>query len=44
MDDKKICALQKGGEAPLSVDDVNKMVDIAFEKAAEIRKILEGVN
>jgi len=44
IDDKKICALQKGGSEPLSVDDVNKIVDIAFEKAAEIRKILEKVN
>ncbi|MEM3690453.1 MAG: RNA-binding protein, partial [Candidatus Micrarchaeia archaeon] len=35
-----ICALQKGGDSPLTMEDVNRMIDIAVEKAAEIRKKL----
>ncbi|MBN2454252.1 RNA-binding protein, partial [Candidatus Woesearchaeota archaeon] len=35
-----LCAMQKGGDQPLTVDDVDKMVGIAIEKAAELRKVL----
>lgn len=35
-----ISALQKGGEAPLSVAEVGKMVDLALEKASFLRKEL----
>ena len=34
----EICALQKGGSAPLSVEDIGMMVDLALEKAPELRK------
>ncbi len=34
-----LCALQKGGDAPLSADDINKMVEIAIEKGKELRKL-----
>jgi len=34
------CALQKGGVAPLSVDDLDKMIGIAIDAAADIRKAL----
>jgi exosome complex component RRP42 len=35
--DGNLCALQKGGDAPLTQDDVGKMVDIALEKATFLR-------
>jgi len=36
----KICSLQKGGNGPISVDDISKMIDLALEKAKELRAIL----
>lgn len=36
----EICALQKGGEVPLTIEEVDEMVGIALEKAAELRKKL----
>jgi len=38
--DGKICALQKGGEVPLTVEDISQMVDIALDKAEEMRKYI----
>lgn len=38
--DRTICAMQKGGESPLSSDDISKMVDIATEKQKELRKLI----
>lgn len=38
LDENKLCALQKGGNSPLTQKDIDKMVEIAFEKAAELRK------
>ncbi|MBR9691121.1 exosome complex protein Rrp42 [Candidatus Woesearchaeota archaeon] len=35
-----LCAMQKGGDEPLSADDVDDMVKIAVKKADEIRKKL----
>ncbi len=35
--DDKICAMQKGGDNPLTSEDINKMVDIAFKKQKELR-------
>ena len=40
MADGTLCALQKGGENPLSTDEINKMVEIGIEKAKELRKDL----
>ena len=41
-----ISAMQKGGEMPLTIDEVGKMVDIALEKAkflrAEVDKTVKG--
>ncbi|MBT4446199.1 exosome complex protein Rrp42 [archaeon] len=37
-----ISALQKGGEQPITIDDVSKMVDIALEKAAMLRKAYDA--
>ncbi len=36
-----ISALQKGGVAPLSIEDIDKMLDIALEKANFLRKELQ---
>jgi len=33
-----ISAMQKGGESPITMDEVDRMLDIAMEKSAEIRK------
>ncbi len=35
-----VCALQKGGEAPLSPEEVDKMIDIALKLAPTLRKAL----
>ncbi|MEK6857902.1 MAG: exosome complex protein Rrp42 [Nanoarchaeota archaeon] len=35
-----ICALQKGGADSLTQEEIKNMVDIAMEKASEIRKLL----
>lgn len=40
LEDETLCALQKGGPAPLSAEDIDKMVDIALEKGKELRKLL----
>ncbi len=39
-EDGEICAMQKGGNSQLSVEDVEKMVEIAIEKGKELRKLL----
>jgi len=39
--DGRICALQKGGEKSLSMNDIDKMVDIAIRKGKELRKLLK---
>jgi len=36
-----ICAMQKGGEEPLSAEEIEKMVDIGLAKTKELRKVLE---
>lgn len=40
LEDGTLCALQKGGSTPLTVDDINKMIDISLEKGKELRKLL----
>jgi len=40
IEDGTLCALQKGGDFPLSVEDIDKMLDIGIEKAKELRKRL----
>lgn len=44
LDENTICALQKGGDAPLKSEDIKKMVDIAFKTAKKIRDLLAKVN
>jgi len=36
----KICALQKGGDMPVTTEDIKKMIDIAFDKSKELKKII----
>ena len=40
MEDGTLCAMQKGGDFPLTVEDINKMLDIGIEKARELRGYL----
>ncbi len=40
IEDGTLCALQKGGDMPINDEDVDKMVDIALDKAKELRKCL----
>ncbi|MBI4145799.1 exosome complex protein Rrp42 [Candidatus Woesearchaeota archaeon] len=35
-----VCAMQKGGDAPLSVDEIDKMIEIAQKLAPTLRKAL----
>ncbi len=39
-EDSTICALQKGGDSPITVDDINRMTDIALEKSKFLRGLL----
>jgi len=39
-DDGNICALQKGGTEPLSVESLERAIETASRKAAELRKLL----
>jgi len=41
LSDGTLCAMQKGGDVPLSAEDVVKMVDIALEKGKELRKLVK---
>lgn len=43
LNDGTICSLQKGGDEPLTVNETEKMFDLATKKGAEIRKIIEKV-
>ncbi|MBT3406768.1 exosome complex protein Rrp42 [Candidatus Woesearchaeota archaeon] len=42
LSDGVICALQKGGDATLTVEDVDKMTDLAIAKAKDLRSKLGG--
>lgn len=35
-----LCALQKGGDDPLTVDEIMQMVELGIKKGAELRKLL----
>lgn len=38
LEDGTLCALQKGGDLPLTVEEISKMIDLAIKKGDEIRK------
>lgn len=40
-EDGKICAMQKGFDTQLSLDDIDKMIDISVEKAKFLRGLLK---
>ena len=40
IEDGTLCALQKGGDYPLTIDDIKKMLDIGIEKGKELRNYL----
>ncbi len=39
-EDGTLCALQKGGDNPLTAEDIDKMVGIGIEKSKELKKLL----
>lgn len=39
-EDGNICALQKQGSSGLTIDEIEKMVDLAIEKSEELRKLV----
>lgn len=39
-EDGELCALQKGGDGALTEQDISRMMEIALEKAGELRKLL----
>lgn len=41
LSDGTLCALQKGGDYPLTDEDIAKMVDIGIEKGKELRKLVK---
>ncbi|MBW2993060.1 exosome complex protein Rrp42 [Candidatus Woesearchaeota archaeon] len=38
--DGNLCAMQKGGDEPLTAEEVMKMIDIASDKSKELRKLI----
>ncbi len=40
IEDESICSLQKGGEETLSLEEIDKMIDIATKHAKQLRKAL----
>ena len=40
MQDGTLCAMQKGGDAALTSEEVSQMIDLALKKAKELRKAL----
>lgn len=41
LSDGTLCAMQKGGDYPLTAEDISKMVDIGVEKGKELRKLVK---
>ncbi|MEK6839341.1 MAG: exosome complex protein Rrp42, partial [Nanoarchaeota archaeon] len=41
LEDGRVCAMQKGGDMELTVEEINHMVDLAQKKSKELRKVLE---
>jgi len=41
LSNDSLCSLQKGGNYPLTVEDIDKMISIAIEKARELREYLK---
>ena len=41
LSDGTLCAMQKGGDYPLTSEDIAKMIDIGIEKGKELRKLVK---
>ncbi len=41
LEDGKLCAMQKGGDAPLTIAEIGSMVDLAVKTAKDLRKKLK---
>ena len=41
LSDGTLCALQKGGDCPLTAEDISKMIDLGVEKGKELRKLVK---
>lgn len=41
LSDGTLCAMQKGGDYPLTSEDIAKMIDIGVEKGKELRKLVK---
>jgi exosome complex component RRP42 len=41
IDDDRLCSIQKGGVGTLSIEDIEKMVELAVHKSREIRKLIK---
>ena len=41
IDDGRICGMQKGGDDTLTIEDVEKMIDLSIKKGDEIRKLIK---
>ena len=41
IEDGTLCALQKGGDYPLAIEDIKKMIEIGVEKGRELRGYLK---
>ena len=42
MENGEICAMQKGGDAALTLADIEQMISIAAEKSKELRSVLDA--
>ena len=43
LDDERVCSLQKGGDAPISDDEFNEMIDLAFETTESLRDNIDAI-
>ena len=41
LSDGTLCAMQKGGDYPLTSEDVSKMIELGIEKGKELRKLVK---
>lgn len=41
LEDGTLCAMQKGGDVPLTTEDISQMIEIATEKGKELRQALK---
>jgi exosome complex component RRP42 len=43
LDDERVCSLQKGGDAPISDEEFNEMIDLAFETTESLRDDIKAI-